>query len=167
MMATERSLPAAGSQIAGLLGWIVLCFGAAALGGMATSAGLDTWYAGLRKPSWTPPGWVFGPVWSVLYLTMAVAAWMVWRREGFGRAALPLGLFILQLALNAAWSGLFFGLRNPGAAMLDLALLWCAILAAALAFWHRSPLAAWLMMPYLAWVSFAGSLNFVIWRLNL
>lgn len=166
-MGTEKHTePKASRQVAGLLGWVMLCFGAAILGGLATSAGDGTWYDSLRKPAWTPPDWVFAPVWSLIYLTMAVSAWMVWRREGLWRAALPLGLFVVQLGLNVAWSGLFFGLENPGAAMLDLAVLWCAILATALAFWYRSPLAAWLLMPYLAWVSFAGSLNFVLWRWN-
>jgi len=153
-------------QIAGLTAWIALCFAAAGLGAWATSSGPDTWYAGLRKPPFTPPDWVFGPVWSVLYLTMAVAAWMVWRREGLRRAALPLGLFVLQLVLGAAWSALFFGWRSPGLAMADLVLLWCAILATVLCFWYRSAVAGWLLMPYLAWVSFAGALNFAIWRLN-
>lgn len=159
-------MPGKRRQIVGLIGWTGLCFAAAGLGAWATAGGVDTWYAGLSKPPLTPPDWIFGPVWSVLYLTMAVAAWMIWRREGLRRAALPLGLFVLQLELNAAWSVLFFGLRSPGWAMLDLTLLWCAILATAFCFWYRSVAAAWLLMPYLAWVSYAGVLNFVIWRLN-
>jgi len=162
----HETTPQSYGQIFGLIGWIVLCYSAAAWGGLATSTSVDTWYAELAKPAWTPPDWVFGPVWSVLYLMMAVSAWLVWRREGLWSAALPLGLFVLQLGLNAAWSVLFFGWRSPGLAMVDLALLWCAIFATALVFWYRSAVAAWLLMPYLAWVSFAGSLNFVIWRLN-
>jgi translocator protein len=161
-----KHVPSERRQIVGLIAWVGLCFGAAGLGGWATASSVDTWYAELQKPAFNPPDWVFSPVWSVLYLSMAVAAWLVWRREGLRPAALPLGLFVVQLALNAAWSVLFFGLRSPGWAMLDLALLWCAILATAISFWYRSAVAAWLLMPYLAWVSFAGALNFMIWRLN-
>jgi translocator protein len=142
---------------------IVLCFAVAGLGGLATTPAIPTWYAGLAKPSWTPPGWVFGPVWSVLYLSMAVAAWLMWRK---GNALVPLALFAVQLALNAAWSWLFFGLHNPGAALVDIVLLWAAIAATTIAFWRRSLVAGLLFVPYLAWVSFAAVLNWAIWRLN-
>ena len=117
----------------------------------------------LVKPSWTPPDWVFGPVWSVLYLSMAVAAWLVWRQ---GNAFTPMTLFATQLALNAPWSWLFFGLHSPGAAFIDIVLLWAAIAATTIAFWHRLLVAGLLFVPYLAWVSFAAVLNFGIWRLN-
>jgi len=150
----------------GLAVFIALCFLAAGIGSLWTSPNVNTWYAGLQKPPWTPPGWVFGPVWSILYLSMAVAAWLVWRKEGFSGARLPLSLFGVQLVLNAAWSGLFFALRSPGAALVEILLLWCAILATTVAFWGRSRPAAWLMAPYLAWVTFAVGLNFSIWRLN-
>ena len=98
---------------------------------MATTPNIPNWYAGLAKPSWTPPGWVFGPVWSVLYLSMAVAAWLVWRR---GNAVVPMTLFGIQLVFNAAWSWLFFGLHSPGAAFVDIVLLWMAIIATTVAF---------------------------------
>ena len=141
----------------------MVCFAVAGLGGLATTPNIPNWYAGLAKPSWTPPGWLFGPVWSVLYLSMAVAAWLVWRK---GNAVVPLILFAVQLAFNAAWSWLFFGLHNPGAAFVDIVLLWAAIVATTIVFWRRSLVAGLLFVPYLAWVSFAAVLNFAIWRLN-
>jgi translocator protein len=142
---------------------IVACFAVAGLGGMATTPSIPNWYACLAKPSWTPPSWLFGPVWSFLYLSMAVAAWLVWRK---GNAQVPLILFAVQLAFNLAWSWLFFGLHSPGAGFVDIVLLWVAIAATMLAFWRRSPVAGMLFVPYLAWVSFAAVLNFAIWRLN-
>jgi benzodiazapine receptor len=124
------------------------------------------WYAGLKKPAWNPPGWIFGPVWTMLYTMMAVAAWLVWRRGGFAAQRRPLTLFLLQLALNAAWSPLFFGLHHPGLAFIDLLLLWFALLGTIVAFWKARAFAGALLIPYLAWVTFAGALNFAIWRLN-
>jgi translocator protein len=142
---------------------LILCLGVAGIGGLVTAPNIPNWYAGLAKPSWTPPGWIFGPVWSVLYLNMAVAAWLVWRR---GDAAVPMTLFGIQLTFNAAWSWLFFGLHSPSAAFIDIVLLWMAIVATTVIFWRRSTLAGILFMPYLIWVSFAAVLNFAIWRLN-
>ncbi len=142
---------------------LILCFAVAGLGGLATTPNIPNWYANLTKPSWTPPSWVFGPVWSVLYFSMAVSAWLVWRR---GNAAVPMISFGIQLVLNAAWSWLFFRFHSPGAAFIDIVLLWAAIAATTIAFWRRSLLAGRLLVPYLAWVSFASVLNYVIWRLN-
>ena len=153
-------------QWVALGGFVAVCFAAAGIGSWFTYPSVGTWYAGLEKPPWNPPDWVFGPVWTVLYLAMAVAAWLVWRRGGFGGARLALALFGVQLVLNATWSGLFFGLRSPGAGLADIVLLWIAILATILAMRFRSIVAAWLMVPYLAWVSFALVLNFTIWRMN-
>lgn len=154
-------------QIGFLVLMIALCFGAAALGGMATATGLESWYETLTKPSWNPPGWVFGPVWSALYLSMAVAAWVVFRKAGsWGAAAAALGLFAIQLGLNALWSWVFFGWERPGWAFVEIVALWAAILATMIAFFSRSALAGGLMVPYLAWVSFAAFLNWTIWRLN-
>jgi translocator protein len=147
----------------GLVGWIVLCFAAAGIGGAVTTPNIKNWYVLLAKPSWTSPDWLFGPVWSVLYLSMAVAAWLVWRK---GNALVPMALFAVQLTFNLAWSWLFFGLHSPGAAFIDIILLWAAIAATMLAFWRQSPVAGMLFVPYLAWVSFAALLNFAIWRLN-
>ena len=150
----------------GLVVSIVICFAAAGLGSLATTPNLPDWYADLAKPSWNPPSWIFGPVWTVLYLMMAVAAWLVWRQGGFARQRLPLSLFVVQLGLNTLWSVLFFGMQNPGAAVIDILLLWTAILLTLIAFWQRSRWAGTLLIPYLVWVSFATALNVSIWQLN-
>lgn len=121
------------------------------------------WYASLNKPSWNPPAWIFGPVWTMLYTMMAVAAWLVWRRGGGQR---PLGLYCVHLVLNATWSPLFFGLKMPGAAFAEILLLLASIVATALTFRRVSRAAAWLFVPYIAWVAFASFLNFTLWRLN-
>jgi benzodiazapine receptor len=149
-----------------LVPFLAVCFVVSGAGAMITSRPVSQWYPALLKPSWNPPAWVFGPVWTVLYLMMAIAAWLVWRRRGFKQGAGALGIFALQLALNAAWSPLFFGLRNPLAGLVDIVLLWVAILATVVAFWRISRLAGALLMPYWLWVSFATALNFTIWRLN-
>jgi len=155
-----------GRSIAGLLVCLGACFGAAILGAAFTGAAVAEWYPTLRQPAWTPPPWVFGPVWTALYAMMAVAAWLVWRKDGWAGARAALGLFAAQLALNAAWTPLFFGLHAVGAAMLDLAVLWVAIAATTAAFWRHRRAAAALMVPYLAWSTFAAALNFAIWRMN-
>jgi tryptophan-rich sensory protein len=149
-----------------LIVFLVLCFAAAGLGGYWTSLGLGQWYAGLRKPSWTPPEQVFGPVWTALYAAMAIAAWLAWRQADRPRARLPLFLFGLQLSLNACWPGLFFALRDPGGALAEIVLLWAAILATMVAFARLSRAAVAFMVPYLLWVTFAAALNFAIWRAN-
>ena len=164
-----------------LLGWIALCFGAAALGSMATAPEIGGWYRTLAKPEWTPPDWAFGPVWTTLYLMMAVAAWLVWRacdgaHAASAEPAVPatsasaapaLTLFVVQLALNVVWSWIFFGMKLPGWAALEIVVLWLAIAATTMLFFRRSPPAGWLMTPYLAWVTYAAALNFAIWRMNV
>ncbi len=150
----------------GLFVLLIVCFAVAGIGGLVTTPNIPNWYAGLAKPSWTPPEWIFGSVWSMLYLNMAVAAWLVWRRNGLAGAAVPMMLFGVQLVFNAAWSWLFFGLHSPGAAFFDIVLLWTTIAATTVTFWRRSTLAGILFVPYLIWVSFASVLNFSIWRLN-
>ncbi len=147
----------------GLAVWLLVCFAAPALG---STAGPGEWYAQLTKPSWNPPGWVFGPVWTTLYAMMAVAAWMIWRRGGWRGLRLPLGLFLTQLALNALWTPLFFGLHRPDLALVAIVMLWIAIVATIAAFARVHRGAAALLAPYLAWVSFATFLNFTLWRLN-
>jgi len=143
-----------------------LCFGAAFVGSIFTTPAIPGWYAALIKPSWTPPAWVFGPVWSILYLMMALAAWLVWRQAGRTAVVTPLMLFFVQLALNTSWSILFFGLRMPGAAFAEILVLWLAILATMIAFWRSTSPAGLLLLPYLVWVTFAAWLNFTIWRMN-
>lgn len=150
-------------NITGLAGWLVVVFAAGLLGARYMPG---EWYASLAKPSWNPPNSIFAPVWSVLYVFMAVAAWLVWRRAGFCGAGGALGLFLVQLVLNTMWSYLFFGLHRPDLAFFDIAALLLAILVVALLFWRHSPVAGALMLPYLAWVGFAAFLNFTLWRLN-
>jgi translocator protein len=144
-------------------GWLALCFSAAAFGGLF---GPGEWYAKLNKPAWNPPGWVFALVWSALYTMMAVAAWLVWRRGGLPSRRVPLAFFLSQLLLNALWSPTFFGLRNPGLAFADIALLWSVLVITLVSFWRVRLLAGALLAPYLAWVTFAAALNLAIWRLN-
>lgn len=145
----------------GILGlWIGLTFLAPALGFRAKP---DRWFRGLTKPRFNPPSWIFAPVWTLLYLLMAIAAWLVWRHDGWARQSYPLSLYLLQLALNAAWTPLFFGAHRIGLALIEIALQWCAIAATLLAFAHVDPVAGWLFAPYLAWVSFAVVLNFEFW----
>jgi len=124
------------------------------------------WYASLAKPAWNPPNAVFAPVWTVLYLFMGVAAWLVWRKAGFSGATVPLALFLLQLVLNSLWSYLFFGLQQPMLAFFEIVVLWIAILATTLGFWKVTPAAGVLLVPYLCWVAFAAALNLQLWRLN-
>ncbi len=124
------------------------------------------WYPTLRKPAWNPPNWIFGPVWTVLYLMMATAGWLVWLDRDVSSVGFALALFAMQLALNVSWTAIFFGLRNPGAAFIEIVALWIAIAATISQFAQVRTGAAWLLAPYAAWVSFAAALNFEIWRLN-
>jgi len=147
----------------GLLLWILLC---ECTGFVTSQWKPGAWHAALVKPAWNPPSWLFAPVWILLYALMGVAAWLVWRSaEAPGRRA-ALGLFLVQLALNGAWSWIFFGRHAIGGALVEIALLWLAILATLLAFRRVSRPAAWLLVPYLAWVAFATALTFAIWTLN-
>ncbi|HEX8456470.1 MAG TPA: TspO/MBR family protein [Pyrinomonadaceae bacterium] len=165
-MNTTDSLPQNASQWIGLVCAVAACFAAAGLGSVYTTPSIPTWYASLQKPAWTPPAWVFGPVWTLLYLLMAVAVWLVWRERGFTGARPALTLFAVQLTLNALWSVVFFGWKRPGLALVEIYFLWAAIFATMLSFWRISHAAAWLIWPYLLWVTFAGFLNLSIWRLN-
>ncbi len=153
-------------QVASLIGFIAICFISAGLGAALTATSVGGWYQQLAKPSWNPPDWLFGPVWSALYLMMAIAAWLVWRSYGWRAARSALNCFGVQLALNVLWSFLFFGLQRPGLAFAEIISLWLAIVATCLAFLAKSTTAALMLAPYLAWTSFAVILNFVIWRMN-
>jgi benzodiazapine receptor len=146
-----------------LVGWLALCFSASVTGVFVSTAG---WYAGLHKPSWNPPAWIFAPVWTLLYVFMAVAAWLVWRKGGWIKQRLALRLFLLQWLLNALWTPLFFGLHRSGLACAEIMILWLALAATLGSFWQVRKTAGVLLLPYLAWVTFAAALNFTIWRLN-
>lgn len=149
-----------------LVGLVGLCFSVAALGGLATADGVREWYPSLVRPDWRPPNWVFGPVWTVLYTAMAVAMWNVWRVRPWDEIRGAATAFGVQLALNAAWSPLFFGAKQLGLALVDIALMWLAIAVCIGVFWRHSRLSAGLLVPYLAWVSFASVLNAWLWWMN-
>jgi tryptophan-rich sensory protein len=146
--------------------WLGLCFGVAAVSGRWTAAAIPGWYRSLARPAIAPPNWVFGPVWTLLYALMAVAAWRLGLSAPSSARTWGLALFVIQLALNFAWTLIFFKLRAIGAALAEIVLLWAAIAATTLEFARVSPLAAWLMAPYLAWVAFAAVLNGAFWRIN-
>jgi len=152
-------------QVIGLVGWLLLTFATAAIGAFA-SVNAGTFYRELVRPSWAPPAWLFGPVWSILYALMGIAAWWVWRARGFSGARDALVLFIIQLVANALWSWLFFAWRQGAGAFAEVLLLWCMIAGTVFLFWRISKFAAALLIPYLAWVTFASALTFAIWRLN-
>lgn len=146
---------------------VIIALSAGAIGSIFTSASLFTWYAGIAKPSFNPPDWVFGPVWTLLFVLMAISLFLVWKK-GTHKKAVRIALFIyaVQLLLNILWSALFFGLQNPFFAFLEIIVLWAAILLT-IVFFHRiSRPAAWLLVPYLLWVSFAAVLNITIYLLN-
>ena len=149
----------------GLVVWLAVCFVAAGIGG-AASIDAGPFYAQLVRPGWAPPSWVFGPVWSILYALMAIAAWLVWRVGGFRAASMALALFLVQLVFNALWSWLFFGWQLGALAFVCVLALWALILATLIFFWRIKPLPGALLIPYLLWVSFAAALNFSVWQLN-
>jgi benzodiazapine receptor len=153
-------------QVLMLVVFVGLCQAVAAIGGLVTASSVGDWYTTLNKPTWTPSGRVIGGVWTVLYTLMGVAGWLAWRKAGFAGASPALTLFAVQLGLNLGWSVAFFGLRSPGLAMLELVVLWIAIAATTAALWRVTVSAGALFLPYLAWVSFAGVLNWAIWRMN-
>ena len=157
---TTRSLTA---QVAGLAGWLLLTFAAAAVGAVA-SVDAASFYAQLSKPSWAPPAGVFGPVWSALYLLMGIAAWLVWRAPG--PKSVALGVFAAQLAANALWSWLFFAWHRGALASVEVLVLLALIAATIAAFWRISRPAAMLLVPYFLWVSFASALTWTVWQRN-
>lgn len=149
--------------LSGLAVWLLLCFAAAAFGVLFPPG---EWYEALNKPAWNPPAWVFGPVWTLLYAMMAVAAWRVWWRGGLAGARTALAMFGFQLVLNALWSLLFFGLKMPGVALAHILILLAAILLTIRLFARHDRPAAWLLAPYAAWVAFATLLNGTLWYIN-
>lgn len=151
------------SKYIGLAGWLLACFMAGAVGAIVEPG---MWYEALQKPAWTPPNWIFPVVWPILYVCMAISAWLVWKQAGFSGARDALTLFLIQLALNGLWSWLFFGAHQIGTALGEIILLWILILFCTMVFRSHSKWAAILLVPYLAWVGYATALNFAIWQLN-
>ena len=149
-----------------LAGFLTASFTAAALGGWATAAGRRSWYQTLVKPSWSPPDAVFGPVWTLLFVLMSVAAWRIWLHRDEPRVATSVGAFFGQLGLNVAWPVLFFGLRRPGMALGEILVLWGVLAWMQVRFWGLDAVAGWLWLPYLLWVTFACALNMATWKLN-
>ena len=149
-----------------LAGWLLVCFAIGGLSSIFPAKNIPTWYAALVKPPLNPPNQLFGPVWTVLYALMGIAAWIVWKTRPSPCRRRGLRLFCVQLALNFLWTWIFFSRHQPLTAFADIVALWIAILLTALTFRKMSHTAAWMLVPYLAWVTFAGYLNFAIWRLN-
>jgi tryptophan-rich sensory protein len=145
---------------------IVLCLLAGGIGSIFTAKSIPTWYKDLKKPSFNPPNWIFGPVWTTLYILMGISAYLVWTSGWNSAVKVALAVFAVQLILNTAWSIIFFGLQNPFVAFVEIIFMWLAIFATIVLFYRISPTAAYLLVPYLLWVSFASALNFAIWRLN-
>lgn len=152
-------------QVLGLIGWLAVTFITAAVGATA-SVEAGAFYDELVRPTWAPPGWVFGPVWTLLYALMAVAAWWVWSARGWSGARNALTLYLVQLAFNALWTWLFFAWQQGGLAFAEVLMLWGLVLATLVAFWRHAPLAGALMLPYLLWVSFATALTWATWQAN-
>lgn len=150
----------------GLIGWLVLSLATGAVGALATRNARE-FYGGLAKPEWAPPGWVFGPVWTTLYVLMGIAAWLVWRRGGWSAASGALTLFVVQLVCNALWSWIFFAWRRGALAFADIVVLLVLIVATMVAFARVNRVAAILLVPYLGWVLFASALTLSVWRANL
>jgi len=149
-----------------LLALVGICLGVGAIGALWTARSVAEWYPQIRKPPITPPNWLFGPVWTALYVLMGIAAWRVWRRAGLVGGRGSLAVFGFQLALNLAWSYLFFGMQNIGLALIEIIVLLVAIFATIILFARWDRVAAWLLAPYAAWVAFASVLNGWIWVLN-
>lgn len=159
---TQVSTP---RQVAGLAGWLIVSFAAAAVGAIA-SIEAKSFYVQLLRPDWAPPSSLFAPVWSALYFLMGLSAWLVWRSAGFRTGRLALALFLCQLAVNALWSWLFFAWHQGALAFADILALWALIVATMIGFWRHSALATALLLPYLGWVTFASALTLSVWRRN-
>jgi len=152
-------------DIKGFAGWLLLTLGAGGIGAIGSMEASE-FYAQLSKPGWAPPGSIFGPVWTALYVLMAISAWLVWRVRGFDAAPRTMALYIVQLIANAAWSWLFFAWQSGSSAFIEVIVLWLLIAATMIAFWRVRKLAGLLLLPYLAWVSFAVALTYACWQRN-
>ncbi|MGD8749188.1 MAG: tryptophan-rich sensory protein [Balneolaceae bacterium] len=150
-------------KVSGLIGWIFLCSLAGIFGAQFEPGG---WYQMLAKPSWTPPNWVFPVVWPILYVLMGISAWLVWKMKNTSLLQTEFTWFFVQLALNALWSWVFFGMQLIGTGLAEILLLWISILFTTLLFWKKNRIAGLLLIPYLLWVGYASALNFAIWHLN-
>jgi tryptophan-rich sensory protein len=153
-------------DLLGLGAFAALCLAISAIGAWVTASSVDTWYRTLQKPTFNPPDWLFAPVWTLLYLMIALAGWRVWRSWGLAGAPVGMKAYAAQLALNLGWSFLFFGGRMIGIALVEITLLLAVICVNAVLFWRADRLAGWLLVPYAIWVAFACVLNFALWRLN-
>lgn len=164
---SEKTLRSRYTLFAGLLFWLALCYFTAWLGSQV-SPGIASgeWFESITKPSWNPPGWLFGPVWSTLYTLMGVAVWLVWKDYGFSGAQKAITFFLIQLILNGLWSQIFFGMQEIGWAFLEILFLLTAIIITTVLFFKKNRIAGWLMVPYILWVSFASILNGTLWWLN-
>ena len=152
-------------QVIGLTGWLLISFSAGAVGSI-DSVESRTFFGQLSRPEWAPPAWLFAPAWTVLYILMGISAWLVWRVRGLRPALSALSLFIIQLAVNALWTWIFFAWKQGAMAFVEILVLWVLILCTIIAFWRIRPLAGVLMVPYLAWVTYASALTFMVWSLN-
>ena len=146
--------------------WLLIPLLIGGLSGFATASSINDWFRALVKPSFNPPNWIFGPVWTTLYILMGISAFVIWNTPATKIRSQALTLFWVQLILNFCWSFLFFYFKQIGFALVEIGLMWVSILSMILAFRQVSPIAAWMNLPYLAWVSFASVLNFALWKLN-
>jgi len=159
--------PKESRNLVGLFAFIVICLIISGIGGAITASSVETWYQALEKPIFNPPDWVFAPVWTLLYISMGIAAWRIWRLRSFEATGKALGVFALQLGFNLAWSFLFFGLQRIDLALVEIVILLVAIIVNAIMFWRIDRLAGLMLMPYIAWVTYATVLNASLWLLNM
>lgn len=154
-------------KIVNLIISVCVCQLAGLIGSLATFSAIPTWFVTLKKPSFSPPNWLFGPVWTILYTLMGVSLFLVWQKRGTDKMVWPaIIIFLVHLGVNALWSIIFFGLKNPGWAFLEIIVLWLMIVISMILFYRIDKVACWLLLPYLLWVSFASVLNYSIWKLN-
>ncbi len=149
-----------------LILFLLLSYGAALIGNIATYSSVNTWYQTIEKPTWNPPRWIFGPVWTLLYFMIACSGWVLWTKTVGDRPTFVLVIYFVHLGLNALWSVMFFGLQSPGLGLIEIIFLWTSIVVYAILSWPYSPIASILFWPYGLWVGYAAALNFRIWQMN-